>query len=145
MFLISADLLGWIMQIKRDLNRRSSYMLNARSGVSFFFFFFFYLAGFGSALRLWNYLHCDNSVGFFLHGKIGAVSINDVIFEHGVWARTARLTRIFWSWSTVWFATLFPLISAISSPSCKDPEEKKTGATNVFEFEDIYVKITMWR
>lgn len=37
-----------------------------------------------------------------------------------------QLTRIFCSWSTLWFVTLFPLISAISSPSCKEPGERKT-------------------
>lgn len=36
-------------------------------------------------------------------------------------------TRIFCSWSTLWFATLCPLISAISSPSCSDPAQRTWG------------------
>lgn len=62
-------------------------------------------------------------------------SSNTVFFKLVLWARKDQLTRIFWSWSTVWLATLFPLISAISSPSCKDPEKDKPGATDMFEFK----------
>ena len=63
--------------------------------------------------------------------------------------RGHQLTRIFCSWSTVWFVTLLPLISAISSPSCKDPGEmKKPGqmshtvcSSSVFVLQFIIVVI----
>lgn len=116
--------------------------LHAKCSFRGFFSFFFFtsqgldrLCGFGIIFIVTTPLvsFCMERLEQLVDGCL----INNEIFEHGVRARIAWLTRIFWSWSTVWFATLFPLISAISSPSCKDPEEKKTGATNVFEVEDI--------
>ena len=64
--------------------------------------------------RGWGFAGLVNQAVVWLARQLG---------EAVAWLAGGGRTSIFWSCSTVWLATLMPLISRISSPMCRVPEE----------------------